>query len=85
MHAKMRTATRNKYGISDSATVIGYVGRFVRDKGIQELVQAWEEIKADRDDIRVLMVGDRDAAVVQMKLHCNAFRTIFIGRGQVGT
>lgn len=34
-----------------------FVGRIVRDKGIHELVQAFQRLYADRQDVRLLLVG----------------------------
>ncbi len=38
--------------------MIGFVGRFVRDKGIEELVEATRRLQASRDDVSLLLVGD---------------------------
>ncbi len=38
--------------------MIGFVGRFTRDKGIPELVQAYEALRRDRPELRLLLVGD---------------------------
>lgn len=53
---------RIKYGIKSSDKVIGYSGRLVRDKGIIELVEAFEQLSVK--DIKLLLVGmfeDRDS------------------------
>lgn len=57
---------KSKLKISDDDYIIGYCGRLVRDKGIEELVRAVDLIKEKRPDmrIRLLMVGmfeDRDS------------------------
>jgi glycosyltransferase involved in cell wall biosynthesis len=52
-----RQILRQQYGIPQDAIVIGYVGRVVQDKGIQELVQAWQILR-DRDPkLHLLVVG----------------------------
>lgn len=45
-----------KYGIKDDDFVIGYSGRMVRDKGIIELVRAFDKLK-DADNCKLLLVG----------------------------
>lgn len=47
---------RKKLKISDSDFVIGYVGRLVHDKGIDELLEAWQNLKKNKD-IKLLLVG----------------------------
>ena len=49
-----------KLGIPDNAFVIGFVGRIVRDKGIEELVQAWRRIR-DRHNCFLLVIGQPEA------------------------
>jgi glycosyltransferase involved in cell wall biosynthesis len=52
------------FGLSKDDMVIGYVGRLVRDKGIIELVQAFEQLKGDYQNLKLLLVGmleERDA------------------------
>ncbi len=56
-------ALRTKYGIKPGDFVIGYSGRLVRDKGIIELVKAFDSLK-DADNCKLLLVGmfeERDA------------------------
>lgn len=45
------------YGISHKDFVIGYTGRLVIDKGIVELVDAFNELAADNNNIKLLLVG----------------------------
>jgi lipopolysaccharide/colanic/teichoic acid biosynthesis glycosyltransferase len=49
---------RQMLGLTGDETVIGFVGRFVKDKGIRELVEAFRELSASRLDLRLLLVGD---------------------------
>jgi glycosyltransferase involved in cell wall biosynthesis len=59
-------ALRNKLGISDNAFVIGFCGRLIKDKGIQELVEGFDIIRSHYSEkvFRLLLVGmfeERDA------------------------
>lgn len=49
--------TRAQYGIPTGATVLGFVGRVVRDKGLIELAEAWQTLRADFADLHMLVVG----------------------------
>jgi glycosyltransferase involved in cell wall biosynthesis len=51
-------ALRRDLGLTGNETVIGFVGRFVKDKGIRELVEAFRELSMTRPDLRLLLVGD---------------------------
>jgi glycosyltransferase involved in cell wall biosynthesis len=57
-----KSSVRNGLGWSKSALVVGYVGRLTRDKGIPELVEAFESILCARPDARLLLVGWFDAS-----------------------
>lgn len=56
-----RAEVRSKLGIPDSANVIGFVGRIVRDKGITELAEAWLKLKEEFPDLHLLLVGEPEA------------------------
>jgi glycosyltransferase involved in cell wall biosynthesis len=54
---------RKKNGINEKDFVIGYVGRLVKDKGINDLIEAWELIIKKYSNVKLLLVGpfeDRD-------------------------
>ncbi len=44
-------------GINSSDTVIVYVGRLVRDKGIHELIDAFKKLNAESANAKLLLVG----------------------------
>lgn len=50
-------AMREQLGIPESAPVIGFVGRLTRDKGIMELLDAFEKALELFPDARLLVVG----------------------------
>ncbi|MEB3295666.1 MAG: glycosyltransferase family 4 protein [Synechococcales bacterium] len=52
-----RQTIRQQYGIPEDAIVMGYVGRVVQDKGIRELVQAWQILRDRYPNLHLLMVG----------------------------
>jgi len=45
------------YNLDVSDRVIGYVGRLVNDKGINELVGSWKLLLEEFDNIKLLLVG----------------------------
>ncbi|MGB0065537.1 MAG: glycosyltransferase family 4 protein [Terracidiphilus sp.] len=53
---------RSELGIPPSAPVIGFTGRLTRDKGLPELLEAFELIHAFEPAARLLLVGWFDAA-----------------------
>lgn len=48
---------RSEYGICDGDFIIGFTGRLVRDKGIIELVRAYQKLHENYDNVRLLLVG----------------------------
>jgi glycosyltransferase involved in cell wall biosynthesis len=48
---------RARLGISPDAPVIGYIGRFTRDKGIPELITAFQDLRMRLPDAVLMMVG----------------------------
>ena len=47
----------SQYLIPMDATVMGFVGRIVRDKGIVELAAAWQRLKRDYPALFLVMIG----------------------------
>ncbi len=54
----LRHQLRANLGIPDKAVVVGYAGRIVRDKGMEELAQAWQMLQAEYPRLYLLLVGD---------------------------
>lgn len=52
-----KASLREKFGIMPSATVFVFVGRLVKDKGIVELVEAFEELYANNKTVQLVLVG----------------------------
>lgn len=51
-------ALRHQIGIPDGAPVLGFVGRFVKDKGIRQLVEAFIILRKTHPRLRLLLLGD---------------------------
>ena len=49
---------REKLKIPEAAQVVGFVGRLVRDKGITELVSAFEQLYSKDSKLYLLLLGD---------------------------
>lgn len=49
--------TRQACGIPSDALVVGFVGRIVKDKGITELVAAWNILRNEFPTLHLLLVG----------------------------
>lgn len=56
-----RKAVRNEYDISDNEFVFGFVGRVTKDKGIDELLEAYKTLIDDIDDTKLMIIGDFEA------------------------
>ena len=52
---------RDDLGIPEGSSVVGFVGRLTRDKGIYELVQAFERLKKRYPELYLLLVGPHEA------------------------
>lgn len=52
-----RSQIRKKYNINDDAVVLGFLGRVMRDKGFNELMTAFQQLKAKYNNIKLLYVG----------------------------
>lgn len=54
-------ALRAELGLPEAVPVIGFVGRFTRDKGIADLVGAFDRVRAELPEARLLLLGDFEA------------------------
>ena len=54
-------AIRKGLGIPENSFVFGFVGRIVRDKGIEELAAAWRSIRRDFSDTHLMLVGKAES------------------------
>lgn len=61
---------REKWNLTDQELIVGFVGRVVQDKGMEELINAWERIKSEHPQWKLMIVGpmeDRDQVSEQVK------------------
>jgi len=52
-----RNIVRQELGIPEDAPVIGFIGRLAREKGVGELVEAFDMLRAGFPSLRLLVVG----------------------------
>jgi glycosyltransferase involved in cell wall biosynthesis len=76
---------RSRLGIPQEAPVVGFVGRLTADKGLPELVEAFDRILEDEPEAHLLLVGWFDAAEEALdgdlrvrienhpRIHCTGF------------
>jgi glycosyltransferase involved in cell wall biosynthesis len=61
---KQALITRRELGISDKALVILFVGRVRKDKGVEELVEAFQRLQKKQSNLELILIGpceqDRD-------------------------
>ncbi|MBE7175760.1 MAG: glycosyltransferase family 4 protein [Mucilaginibacter polytrichastri] len=70
---------KQSYGISTGQKIVGYVGRIVRDKGIVELVDAWQLVNADQKSYKLILGGpyeERDAIPARTRQIIESDQTI---------
>lgn len=63
------SAVRRMIGWTSQHRVIGFVGRLTRDKGVPELLDAFELILAEEPEARLLLVGWFDEAEDALEVH----------------
>jgi len=51
---------KSELGIGDEDFVLGYVGRIVKDKGIEELLKCFDELQSKYENCKLLIVGGYD-------------------------
>ncbi|BAU28098.1 glycosyltransferase involved in cell wall biosynthesis [Aneurinibacillus soli] len=55
---EVKKEIREELGIEEGSIVFSFIGRFVREKGIFELIEAFHRIKQEFPFARLLMIGD---------------------------
>jgi glycosyltransferase involved in cell wall biosynthesis len=59
-YAQTRAETRREWRLPPNALVLGYVGRVVRDKGVHELVDGFENLAREFPELHLLIAGVRE-------------------------
>jgi glycosyltransferase involved in cell wall biosynthesis len=68
-----------RYGVPDGLTLC-YVGRIACDKSVDFVIDVYERLRAERDDVNLLIVGDGpDLGALRMRL-ARYERVVFAGR-----
>ncbi|MBP1648233.1 MAG: glycosyl transferase, group 1 [Bacteroidetes bacterium] len=65
-------SVRREFGIGDDMLVTGFVGRFSPGKGHEELLQAADIVRKQRDNVRFLVVGEASFGERQYELKIRA-------------
>jgi glycosyltransferase involved in cell wall biosynthesis len=58
--AQPRRAARASLGVADTARVVAFVGRITADKGVVELLDAFDRLKADIPELHLVLIGPFD-------------------------
>ncbi len=58
---RARREVRQRVGVPTDAPVVGFVGRIVRDKGIEVLAEAWERVRSRVPAAHLVLVGPVEA------------------------
>ncbi|RDB03732.1 glycosyltransferase [Runella aurantiaca] len=56
-------ALKTKYGIAPNQSVVGFVGRLTKEKGVIELYEAWQKVKQRFPTAMLLVIGSVDERV----------------------
>jgi len=56
----LKLAIYDKYNITNDTIIIGYVGRLAKDKGINELILAWNLLNKDHLNLKLMLCGPID-------------------------
>jgi len=73
--AQVRGAVRAEFRISAEQTVILFLGRLNRDKGMLDLAAAFADIASRRSDVVLVLVGaEEDVSFAQVQEICGAHR-----------
>lgn len=82
---KSRTVIRSSLNITDSAVVLGHIGRFSPEKNHTFLIEIFEQVKERRPEAKLLLVGGgKELEVIRSLAESKGLgdSTIFAGRRQ---
>lgn len=73
--AQVRDAVRAELGIGAAQTVILFLGRLNRDKGVLDLAAAFADLAARRSDVTLVLVGaEEDVSFANLQAVCGTHR-----------
>ena len=55
-----RQEIRNKYALSESDFVFGFVGRISADKGCFELLESFKNLSAENENLKLMIIGPKE-------------------------
>ncbi len=65
-----RATTRTRFGLTHGDVAVGFVGRLVGDKGVVELLEAWNVVREKHPRARLVVAGvfeERDAVPISVR------------------
>ena len=65
--SEYRNEVRNKLGIDENAKVLLFVGRVTKDKGIEELVLAFQKLRNENQSVSLIIVGSLEQELDPIK------------------
>ncbi|HET9391883.1 MAG TPA: glycosyltransferase family 4 protein [Steroidobacteraceae bacterium] len=71
--AQERTTLRSQLGIPQECTIVLFVGRLSRAKGVVLLIEAWPEIARRHPELRLLLVGSGEGSWDDCEEHVREF------------
>ncbi|MNQ88204.1 putative glycosyltransferase EpsD [compost metagenome] len=75
---EMRKKIRNQHDISEDSFVFLYLGRLNREKGIQELIQAFSMLKSKKSKFYMMLVGPDEEEIIKRLEHEISAATSYI-------
>ena len=57
-----RDRLRDDWGVARDAVLVGFIGRFVAEKGLPELLDAWARLRQGGTPVALALIGDDDPA-----------------------
>lgn len=69
-----REEMRRRLGLDAQNPVLGYFGRHSREKGLDILLRAFQQVRAERADVQLVLVGPRGGIPEMAGVHCAGFQ-----------
>lgn len=64
----IRKRIRKRYDITDKEIVLAFVGKFVTNKGVLQLLKAVREPVATHKEVKLLLVGQHTVPILQLNM-----------------